>query len=279
MPPSIDRRRYLCISPPIDWSNVLNKSLWFLRDSWSEVRSGGWIGVPQVLDTCISLLIAPDQFKEGNCNLIHSARMVAINIELHANQIVEPNYHNRLHFCDALTGICILMLIEKERTGLIEEYWSALLLLIVVSHDYMHPGGQNKQAMEIENNTIHQLRRIWSVCPIDNLSLDYLTYIIQKSDPRYVRENHKIVINIPFEWNKLWATVLVNEADIIASCTTQFGSKLGQQLLSELQHNEACENSLLRTNEIRRNFLESASFSSPASHILKIQRQVQVELS
>ncbi len=278
MPPSIDRRRYLCISPPIDWSNVLNKSLWFLRDSWSEVRSGGWIGVPQVLDTCISLLIAPDQFRERNCNLIHSARMVAINIELHANQIVEPNYHNRLHFCDALTGICILMLIEKERTGLIEEYWSALLLLIVVSHDYMHPGGQNKQAMEIENNTIHQLRRIWSVCPIDNLSLDYLTYIIQKSDPRYVRENHKIVINIPFEWNKLWATVLVNEADIIASCTTQFGSKLGQQLLSELQHNEACENSLLRTNEIRRNFLESASFSSPASHILKIQSQVQFEL-
>ncbi len=278
MPPSIDRRRYLCISPPIDWSNVLNKSLWFLRDSWSEVRSGGWIGVPQVLDTCISLLIAPDQFRERNCNLIHSARMVAINIELHANQIVEPNYHNRLHFCDALTGICILMLIEKERTGLIEEYWSALLLLIVVSHDYMHPGGQNKQAMEIENNTIHQLRRIWSVCPIDNLSLDYLTYIIQKSDPRYVRENHKIVINIPFEWNKLWATVLVNEADIIASCTTQFGSKLGQQLLSELQHNEACENSLLRTNEIRRNFLESTSFSSPASHILKIQSQVQFEL-
>ncbi len=278
MPPSIDRRRYLCISPPIDWSNVLNKSLWFLRDSWSEVRSGGWIGVPQVLDTCISLLIAPDQFRERNWNLIHSARMVAINIELHANQIVEPNYHNRLHFCDALTGICILMLIEKERTGLIEEYWSALLLLIVVSHDYMHPGGQNKQAMEIENNTIHQLRRIWSVCPIDNLSLDYLTYIIQKSDPRYVRENHKIVINIPFEWNKLWATVLVNEADIIASCTTQFGSKLGQQLLSELQHNEACENSLLRTNEIRRNFLESASFSSPASHILKIQSQVQFEL-
>ena len=127
MPPSIDRRRYLCISPPIDWSNVLNKSLWFLRDSWSEVRSGGWIGVPQVLDTCISLLIAPDQFRERNWNLIHSARMVAINIELHANQIVEPNYHNRLHFCDALTGICILMLIEKERTGLIEEYWSAFI--------------------------------------------------------------------------------------------------------------------------------------------------------
>lgn len=279
MPPPIDRRRYLCISPPIDWSNELNKSLGFLRDSWSEVRSGGWIGVPQVLDTCISLLIAPDQFRQRHCNLIRSARMVAINIELNANQIVEPNYHNRLHFCDALTGICILMLIEKERTGVTEEYWCALLLLIVVSHDYMHPGGQNKQAMEIENNTIHHLRRIWSVCPIDNLSLDYLTYIIQKSDPRYVGENHKIVINVPFEWNKLWATVLVNEADIIASCTTQFGSKLGQQLLSELQHNEVCENLLYLTHEIRRNFLESASFSSPASHILKIQSQVQVELS
>ncbi len=282
MPLSIDRTRYLCTSKPGDWSNVLNTSLGFLRDSWSEQTGGKhttkWIGIPQVLEVCISLVLTPSLGSKRICNLIKCARMVAVSLELHALKYPEPKYHNRLHFCDALTGICVLLLIEKERTSALDEYWVALLLLVVVSHDYMHPGGQNSKAMEIEIQTLNELKNIWSVHPIDTRSQEYVTYIIQKSDPRYVRDNHKLVATTPFAWSVFWATVLLNEADILASCTTKYGAHLGEQLLCEWQLNRVRGTLLRGAKEIRRNFLKSAMFSSPASQILQIHIDISVQL-
>lgn len=270
----INRSRYLKFSPNDDWNKVLHSSLQFLRGSWAS----DWVGVPWVLEVCIEKLLGLDHRNTLIENILNSARIVAINIESISKLSWEPDYHNRLHFCDALTGLCILLSIERERSGKLDEYWTAILLLTVVAHDYRHPGGRNNAKMEIENQTVQALEDICGLCLIDKQSCNIVMDLIRKTDPACINQNHSVVFGQAFDFNKNWATILVNEVDILASCTSEFGPNLSIQLIKEFMTKGVNFTQGIEIAMSRKNFLNEVKFSSPASHILNIEAEIQAEV-
>jgi hypothetical protein len=271
----IDRSKYLNVSTNNNWNNILNTSLGFLRDSWRS----SWIGLDQVLEECIDAVFSDTHLSNSVLNLLNCAREVALKIEKNVALTWEPPYHNRLHFSDVLTCMSILLLIEKEKKGVIDEYWTALLLLTVICHDYRHPGGINNTVMEIENLTISHLKEIWNECSVEMKNQLDMIYLIQNTDPEVVNLNHRLVENLEFKLDKLWATVILNEADILASCTSKYGADLSNQLAEEWRIKGIQKQAFIATPKGRRSFLESAKFSSPASQKLKISEEIDKQIT
>jgi len=271
----IDRSKYLNVSTNNDWNKILNASLAFLRESWSH----NWVGLDRVLDECIVTLFPVNPISKGILNLLDCAREISLKIEKNADSTWEPPYHNRLHFSDVITSMSVLLLIVKERTGTVDEYWTALLLLAVICHDYKHPGGINNTVMEIENITISHLKDTWNEWPLDEKTQLDIIYLIQNTDPKVVNHNHKLVENLDFKFDKLWATVVLNEADILASCTAQYGVDLSKHLAEEWRIKGVRTQAFIATPQGRKNFLESAKFSSPASVKLKISEAILKEIA
>jgi hypothetical protein len=272
---SIDRSKYLPIEELNHWPGILDSSLGFLRNSWRTQ----WIGLPEILKTCISELISlEDQSSQPIKELLECARQIAQNIEKFAPLSWEPSYHNRLHISDALTGLTVLMAIERERSGVLDAYWMSLLIFTVTAHDYLHPGGSNTVEFEIENKTLEALDAIWAYFPINEQSKAYIRHLIRHTDPMFVKQNHDLIKNQEFEFNLNWSTVLINESDVLASCSKKFGFDLSRQLAEEWRIKDLPLHSQVGTEQGRKIFLQSAIFSSPASHILKIDQSIQEEI-
>jgi len=272
---SIDRSKYLHIEELNNWPGILDSSLGFLRNSWCTK----WIGLPEILETCISELISlEDRSLQPIKELLECARHIALNIEKVAPLSWEPSYHNRLHISDALTGLTILLAIERERSGVLDAYWVGLLIFTVTAHDYLHPGGSNKVKFEIENKTLVSLDAIWTHFPLDEQSKAYIRHIIRHTDPMLVQQNHDLIKNQKFEFDLNWSTVLINESDVLASCTKKFGFDLSRQLAEEWRIKDIPLHLQVATEQGRKIFLKSAMFSSPASHILKIDQSIQEEI-
>ena len=275
MLPSIDRSKYLPVGELNHWPSILDSSLEFLRHSWRTQ----WICLPEILKTCISELISlEDQSSQTLKELLECARQVALSIEKVSPLSWEPSYHNRLHISDALTGLTILLAIERERSGVLDAYWISLLIFTVTAHDYLHPGGSNKVEFEIENKTLAALEAIWTYFPLDEQSKAYIRHIIRHTDPMFVQRNHDLIKNQKFEFDLNWSTVLINESDVLASCTKKFGFDLSRQLAEEWRIKDIPLHSQVATEQGRTIFLKSVMFSSPASHMLKIDQSVQEEI-
>ncbi len=272
---SIDRSKYLPIEELNNWPGILDSSLGFLRNSWRTK----WIGLPEILETCISELIRlEDQASQPIKELLECARHIALNIEKVAPLAWEPSYHNRLHISDALTGLTVLLAIERERSGVLDTYWMSLLIFTVTAHDYLHPGGSNTIEFEIESKTLEALDAIWNHFPINEQSKAYIRHLIRHTDPIFVQQNHGLIKNQKFEFNLNWSTVLINESDVLASCTKKFGFELSHQLAEEWRIKDISLHSQIATQQGRKIFLKSVIFSSPASHILKIDQSIQEEI-
>jgi len=267
---SLNQTEYLKLSTD-EWLKSLDNSFEYLRSSWEK----NWIGLPSIFKSCTESLINIEKTSDPRVRpLLDAGMFVAKKIEEQDYSAWEPNYHNRLHFADALTSMTFLLAIEKERSGKLLDYWTALLLLTVTAHDFLHPGGMNRSDFEIELKTIEELNAIWTQSPIDSDSKKMLAYMIKHTDPKVVHENHQLIKNIPFEFNTLWATVLVNEVDILASCTKMYGPKLSQHLAEEWKYKKNAAHEIVATEEGRINFLKSIKFSSPASKILGIEKEI-----
>ena len=93
-----------------------------------------------------------------------------------------------------------------------------------------------------------------------------------------VQRNHDLIKNQKFEFDLNWSTVLINESDVLASCTKKFGFDLSRQLAEEWRIKDIPLHSQVATEQGRKIFLKSVMFSSPASHILKIDQSVQEEI-
>jgi len=272
----LDRDQYLKLSGVQDWQTLLDSSLTFLRKSWEH----HWLGLPALLDVCIETLIPLEWCDEPRiAALIHCARLVAQETERLAPLSKEPNYHNRLHFADALTAMTILLAMERERSEHLDAYWASLLLLTVTAHDYLHPGGNNQNKFEIENKTIAALQEVWRTAVIDPESQSRVEYMIQHTDPQTTAHNHELASQHPFELNLHWSTVLMNEADILASCTQHHGSQLGFQLAQEWRAKDVDLHNFIATPQGRINFLRSALFTSAPSEILKINLAIEEEIT
>ena len=274
-----------------DWRACLDASLAFLRCSWDGqrlessdgARNGRWVGLPFLVDACANFLgISGAAPSAVSAKLIAVARQVATQIEAEGGCGVgsaEPGYHNRLHFSDSLTTITLQAAIESQRLGVDDPDWKAALVLIALAHDFRHPGRVNSARAEIEQQSFDALKPYLQQHAVPALWVERIEAVILRSDFSVVAENHQRVAGQPFSWCTDWATVLLNEADIMASASPAFGPRLSQALAQEWELIGFAAYRSVATPQGRSAFLRSIEFSSPSAGVLGAAQRVRQQLA
>jgi hypothetical protein len=260
------------------WHECLESSYGFLRASWT----GNWLGMPFVLIECLRFLnLQENNLSEAGRSMLEAAKSVAFEIEKHAenlSDLKEPEYHNRLHFADALTSmsvqLSILVALKKEAN----QDWMACALLTCIAHDFFHPGKVNLVESEIERQSVNFLKPILKSHSVPDEWRKIIDTVIVRSDFAVVHQNHAHVAGKAFEWNLKWLCVLLNEADVMASASAKFGPELGESLAQEWRLIDFPLHSSVASLEGRKNFLKQLIFSSPSSLVLGLGERISEEV-
>jgi len=251
-----------------DWAGCLLSSYGFLRHSWQTK----WIGLPQIIKYCAEYLKLDTNGEQDHVNtLLNAAMAVANQIESEIGygiDTAEPAYHNRLHFADSLTTISLQCKLEVQNGAKHDHAWQTALLLIAVAHDFRHPGHINRHVSDIESTSVKFLIPILKGMNISALWIERIANAILRSDFTLVKENHSRVQGTAFGWNNEWAAVLLNEADVMASASADFGPSLSSALSLEWQAINFPAYATVATEPGRRQFLSSIQFSSYSGRIL-----------
>jgi 3'5'-cyclic nucleotide phosphodiesterase len=260
------------------WHECLEDSYGFLRASWKS----NWLGMPAVLGHCMRFLnLDENHFSKAARSMLDAAQSVALEIE-NQNQITpsltEPNYHNRLHFADALTSMSILLSILFQLEKKVNHDWMACALLTCIAHDFLHPGKVNRFESEIENKSVNFLKPILSLHRVPDEWQKIISTAIVRSDFATVHHNHANVNGKSFEWDLKWLCVLLNEADVMASASSKYGPELGESLAQEWRLIDFPLHASVASIEGRKNFLKQLLFSSPASLVLGLNERVSDEI-
>ncbi len=262
-----------------DWRACLDTSLACVRQSWG----GSWVGLPVLLEACIHFLgLGGTASPQTGSLLLAVARQIAAQIEAEGGcgaDSAEPGYHNRLHFSDSLTTITLQAAIESERLGVDDGDWKAALLLIALAHDFRHPGRVNRMRAEIEQQSFDALKPYLLQNAVPVSWMQRIEAVILRSDFLLVAENHRRVAGQEFSWCTDWATVLLNEADIMASASPLFGPQLSRALAAEWERIGFAASQSVATAQGRIAFLQSIEFSSPSSVVLGAAQQVRQQLA
>ena len=258
---------------PDDWFGGLITTLASLRHSWEH----DWVGLPAVLSVCqreIGLL----DLKLARADVINDfALKIATQIE--NDPMPQPRYHNSLHTADVLVTLTLLMRIQLSHPKQSDWQWIACLLASATGHDLDHPGGFNRFHSEFETRScLAMVGKVDASCMLDE-DIDRIQKLILNTEVGSVAEHHQLVTDKDFDWDLPWCTVLLNEADVLASATVEFGPSLGHALAQEFKEagNEA-SNTVASPNG-RRQFLSSIRFSSPSAKKLGMPQRVQQQLA
>ena len=274
-----------------DWRACLDASLAYLRQSWDGqriesgdgARDGRWVGLPFLVDACADFLgIGGAAPGATSATLIAVARQVAAQIEAEGGcgvDSAEPGYHNRLHFSDSLTTITLQAAIESQRLGVDDADWKAALLLIALGHDFRHPGRVNGARAEIEQQSFDALKPYLQQHAVPALWMERIEAVILRSDFSVVADNHQRVAGQDFSWCADWAAVLLNEADIMASASPDFGPRLSRALAAEWELIGFAAYRSVATPQGRKAFLQSIEFSSPSAGVLGAAQRVRQQLA
>jgi len=262
-----------------NWLQCLENSYGALRSSWH----GHWVGLPAVLAECVRYLGLTDQpLSEPAAGMLMAAARVAQEIEIsfaHDGIHNEPQYHNRLHFADAITTMSVQIAIQTHLQHESNPEWSACALLTCMAHDMGHSGRINKFESELEMHSVDLLRPILDECHVTGEWRDWAEQCIVQSDFSIVHKNHSAVKDMPFEWNFKWLNVFLNESDVMASASPQFGTSMGEALAREWEKIDFVAHKTVATPAGRKGFLKILTFSSPASHALGIQATIAKEIN
>jgi len=251
-----------------NWSACLLSSYSYLRQSWH----GQWPGLVKVVQDCASFLQLRGTAEDPQTRLLLDlALAVAQQIEAEKGcgiETPEPHYHNRLHFADSLTTITLQCSLEVKQGAAPDSAWQAALLLIAVAHDLHHPGRVNRHTSDIESASVNALLPLMTSMNLSEVWIERIRTIVLRSDFSLVRENHARVAGRPFRWDADWATVLLNEADIMASASADFGPALSQTLSKEWEAVKFAPYATVATESGRQQFLSSIQFSSHSARTL-----------
>ena len=262
-----------------DWSICFEKSFAVLRKSWE----GEWVGLPYLLSRCIDFLhLSNPSLSSDASQMLLTAKAIAERIEFQCTQSsveAEPKYHNRLHTADVLTSLSILICIQSKIQGVLDKDWIACALLAAIAHDFEHTGKVNQFESEIELNTINQLQPFLLAHQVPSHWCKALECSILRSDFALVHKNHELVKGKKFQCDQDWLNVYLNEADVMASATTQFGLQLGNSLAQEWKMINFSAYQTVSTPIGRKAFLKQLVFSSDASIHLQINSKIALELS
>ena len=261
-----------------DWQACLDASLVFLRASWAQ----DWIGLPQVLQSCMGVLnLKENHLSAAASSMLAAAMDVARDSELRFqthNPLEEPHYHNRLHTADVVTTMSLLMAIEAKLSGKHEPDWLAAGLLAAVGHDFMHSGGVNLAKCQIELLSCMHMSPILSKQAVPELWVQRIETAIIQSDFTLTPHNHQRIQGAEFEWNQAWFNVLLNEADILPSSMPALGPSLSEALSREWMLIGLDAYKTVATAPGREAFLRSLVFSSAASRVLQVSQRCQAQL-
>jgi hypothetical protein len=251
-----------------NWHACLLSSYAYLRHSWRTQ----WVGLPALVEQCGSFLeLSAIRGDSQTRLLLDLALAVAKKIESEKGsgaETPEPHYHNRLHFADSLTTITLQCSLEVRQGAIADLAWQAALLLIAVAHDLHHPGRVNRHTSDIESASVSALLPLMASRNLSKAWIDRIDTVILRSDFSLVQENHARVAGLPFQWNTDWATVLLNEADIMASASADFGPALSLALSKEWESVQFAPHATVATESGRRQFLSNLQFSSYSGRTL-----------
>jgi hypothetical protein len=258
---------------PQDWSGGLIDSLSALRLSWQQ----DWVGLPAVLIACQQVLGLRYQEQSQGLPRVEAlngyAMRIAQRIEQHESP--QPAYHNSLHTADVLVSLTVLLSIQLRQTPVVDKLWLATVLTAAVGHDFAHPGGINRFDSEIESFSVNRLQAQVDSSTLLPLDLEHIEQLILNTEVKLVPSNHSAVVHADFAWNLAWCSVLLNESDILASATPEFGPGLCQSLSQEWADAGVKDSHTIATPQGWMEFLKSIQFSSPAAITLSLPAQVR----
>lgn len=251
-----------------------------LRANWPQP----WPGLPRVLQNCLLQLgHAPGTpMSSSSAPLLFSMQALAQDIEsdglVRHGQGLEPAYHSRLHMADALLSLTALLLETRRdqaakdpqdsRPVLAHAEWLAMLAML--GHDYLHDGTVNKTPGELEWRSVRKLQPLLASHGVAAEDADIIKNLILQTDPTGVAASHQKIAGRAFSIADLdCLTVLVQEADILASSLPGVGEALTKQLAQEWALFDVPRAEQVLTAKGRLGFLRfGALFSSPASERL-----------
>jgi hypothetical protein len=161
-----------------------------------------------------------------------------------------------------------------------QSHLEMLAMTAMLGHDLMHDGSINTYPEELETKSIHYLRPFLTEQHVPEQDIKLIEKIILMTDPAKVSLHHTSIKNIFFDIQVADCLgILLQEADILASCFEDIGRVRTSFLAKEWSHRFPSKSKLLITRQGRLNFLETnARFSSPASHILGIPEMVTTQI-
>lgn len=255
-----------------------------LQDSLDNLRSGWasqWPGLEQVLRSCWARLGGLDHEPALRTAALQKwALLVVKQVERDGRQHSatgrEPAYHNRLHIADTLVCMTHLLLALKEQRapGAQDVHAQTLCLAVMAGHDFLHPGGSNAFPAQFERLALQALLPLMHEAQVHEADQDAITHIVLMTDPTCVKSSHRAVSDLPFNLCELaWLTVLVQEADILASTMPNTQQLLTESLSREWAPLNPQAAAHLLLPESRMVFLEHAAlFSSPAARYLGLDK-------
>ena len=257
-----------------------------LQRAWPDK----WPGLPVVFDQCMNQLgweqsltsALPQTFSLYHCSK-ELAEFIEENGKSQFDKNQEPAYHSRLHIADTIVGLTALLLAQRSANDLDMQTQSLLEMLAMTAmlgHDLMHDGSINTYPEELETKSIHFLRPFLTEQHVPVQDIKLIENIILLTDPAKVLLHHRSIKNIFFDIQVADCLgVLLQEADILASCFEDVGKVRTLLLAKEWSHRFPSESTRLTTPDGRLSFLKTnAQFSSPASHILGIPELVREQI-
>ena len=185
----------------------------------------------------------------------------------------EPQYHNRKHFQDVCTSLTLL-LNQKVVLGEDLAFWDLkpedfwILLLSAIAHDYGHDGSVNSYPHQLEKQSVEKINIFLNSKKKNGIDIRNLISkiepIILATDPSSLGE----LLN-KFSRNQIspsktdCLSMLMVEADLLASTLPKRGLLLGQQLAREWETTNPKAALVVATHQGRINFLEYIRFVSP----------------
>ena len=249
-----------------------------------------WPGLPIIFDQCVKQLgwelsamsALPQTFSLYHCSK-ELAEFIEENGKSQFDKNQEPAYHSRLHIADTIVGLTALLLAQRSANDLdvpTQSHLEMLAMTAMLGHDLMHDGSINTYPEELETKSIHYLRPFLTEQHVPGQDIKLIEKIILMTDPAKVSLHHTSIKNIFFDIQVADCLgVLLQEADILASCFEDIGRVRTLFLAKEWSHRFHSKSKLLITRQGRLNFLETnARFSSPASHILGIPEMVTTQI-
>jgi hypothetical protein len=265
----------------------LKATLANLRAKWPQA----WPGLDLVVRSALAQLgwqpsvqLAPRDQALHDCMFSVIDAIEADGKQRAANH-QEPQYHNRLHFADAVVSLTVLMATERQINGHPADappsHAEWLGLLTVVAHDFLHTGRINQFHSEIETLSVKALKPHMKRHKVHKDDQTLIRSLILKTDPSFVPESHLEISGLPFDLSDpRCLLVLIQECDIMASTLPATGGQLTQQLSDEWAAVAPDRSQSLLTNKGRLFFLKHmALFSSPSSRLLGIQATIDQQIA